>query len=184
VLDLSQRAAELLDTRRLGVARVKVEYLGPADVAGSDDRKLLASLTTNGPARFDGPTGRTLIAQAEPATPPAPIPAAQTTVRMAQTPPAPVRENLPAGAVSLVQTTLPAAAPLPPSRPFDLGTIPGAGVPIAAPRPRQASVEPARASRALNYAPDASLSARLQQTGPFARIVGVRVTPSTGSGRP
>jgi rare lipoprotein A len=38
-------------------------------------------------------------------------------------------------------SNLPASnAPLPPPRPFDLGTIPGAGVPIAALRPHQATL--------------------------------------------
>ena len=41
------------------------------------------------------------------------------------------------------------AAPLPPSRPFDLGTIPGANVPISGPRAaRAAGMTTAQRSRA------------------------------------
>jgi hypothetical protein len=42
--------------------------------------------------------------------------------------------------VAVQSSVMPSRAPLPPSRPFDLGTIPGAGEPIAAPRRRQAAM--------------------------------------------
>ena len=48
VIDLSERAAEALDFRRRGVARVRVEYVGRASLDGSDDGKLLASLRHDG----------------------------------------------------------------------------------------------------------------------------------------
>jgi len=48
VMDLSSRAAHLLDFKRSGTARVKVEYVGRASVDGSDDRRLEATLRTNG----------------------------------------------------------------------------------------------------------------------------------------
>jgi rare lipoprotein A len=43
VVDVSQRTAELLDFKRKGMARVKVDYVGPASIEGSDDAKLMAS---------------------------------------------------------------------------------------------------------------------------------------------
>ncbi|MBX3530786.1 MAG: septal ring lytic transglycosylase RlpA family protein [Rhizobiaceae bacterium] len=43
VIDLSKRAAELLDYKHVGVARVKVEYVGRAPLHGRDDNYLLAS---------------------------------------------------------------------------------------------------------------------------------------------
>ena len=43
VIDLSKRAAEMLDYSTAGVARVKVEYVGPAPLTPNDDRYLLAS---------------------------------------------------------------------------------------------------------------------------------------------
>lgn len=72
VLDVSQKVAETLDFRRTGTGRVKVDYIGPAGLSGSDDRTLMASLRTDGrPATLDGPTPSqaTMIAQAAPQTP-------------------------------------------------------------------------------------------------------------------
>jgi rare lipoprotein A len=50
IIDLSSKAAELLRYRGNGVARVRVEYVGPAPIEGSDDRKLLATLRDGQPA--------------------------------------------------------------------------------------------------------------------------------------
>jgi rare lipoprotein A len=44
IIDLSVRTAKLLGFYGHGLARVKVEYVGRAPIAGSDDRKLLATL--------------------------------------------------------------------------------------------------------------------------------------------
>ena len=44
IIDLSVRTAKLLDFHGHGLARVKVEYVGRAPLAGSDDRKLMATL--------------------------------------------------------------------------------------------------------------------------------------------
>lgn len=48
VIDVSSRASELLGFRSHGVARVRVEYVGPASVKGSDDQMLVATLRNNG----------------------------------------------------------------------------------------------------------------------------------------
>jgi rare lipoprotein A len=50
LIDVSNRAAELLDFKGNGVARVRVEYVGPAPLEGSDDRLLVATLRTGEPA--------------------------------------------------------------------------------------------------------------------------------------
>ncbi len=50
VLDVSHRAATLLDFQTSGVARVRVEYVGRAPLEGSDDRMLVATLRSNEPA--------------------------------------------------------------------------------------------------------------------------------------
>ena len=50
VIDLSVRAARLLGFYGEGVAKVKVEYVGRAPLAGSDDRKLEATLREGAPA--------------------------------------------------------------------------------------------------------------------------------------
>jgi rare lipoprotein A len=49
-IDLSARAAELLGFRGHGVARVRVEYVGPAPLQGTDDRQLMATLREGQPA--------------------------------------------------------------------------------------------------------------------------------------
>jgi rare lipoprotein A len=67
VLDISEKAAQLLEFKHMGTAPITVEYLGRAEIVGSDDRKLLATLRTDGnPAPFPGTTGRTLLASASP----------------------------------------------------------------------------------------------------------------------
>src|ERR1700761_4538802 len=50
VMDVSSRAAELLEFKNNGVARVRVEYVGRAPLEGSDDRQLMATLRTGAPA--------------------------------------------------------------------------------------------------------------------------------------
>jgi hypothetical protein len=50
LIDLSSKAADLLAFRRSGTSRVRVEYVGPAPLEGSDDRQLLATLREGAPA--------------------------------------------------------------------------------------------------------------------------------------
>src|ERR1043166_4572894 len=50
LIDVSNKAAELLDFKGNGVARVRVEYVGRAPLEGSDDRQLMATLRTGTPA--------------------------------------------------------------------------------------------------------------------------------------
>src|SRR2546423_6278575 len=50
LIDVSNKAAELLEFKGNGVARVQVEYVGRAPLEGSDDRQLLATLRTGVPA--------------------------------------------------------------------------------------------------------------------------------------
>lgn len=50
IIDVSHRAAKLLEFHGDGVARVKVEYVGRAPLEGSDDRQLVATLRTGDPA--------------------------------------------------------------------------------------------------------------------------------------
>jgi rare lipoprotein A len=148
IMDLSAQAAEALDYKRIGTARVKVEYVGRAAIDGSDDRKLLATLRVDGqPAQLDDfAMSPTRIAERGE---PAPRATASQTARdiervamiqpdslpEAREEPAPSRPQL-AQAEPLTPeelrpvTNLPAHPPLPPQRPLDLGTIPGADTPI------------------------------------------------------
>ncbi|KAF0136857.1 MAG: rare lipoprotein A, partial [Xanthobacteraceae bacterium] len=75
VIDLSQRASNLLNFRGQGLARVKVEYIGRASLEGSDDRILLATLRTDGrPAPRPNQVTSTMMASAAPQTVPDPAP--------------------------------------------------------------------------------------------------------------
>jgi rare lipoprotein A len=61
VIDVSVRAAKLLDFHQFGVTKVRVQYVGRAALEGSDDEKLAATLRKDGsPAQ--GP--RTMVASA------------------------------------------------------------------------------------------------------------------------
>ena len=128
VLDVSERVADALEFKHLGTTRIKVDYIASAGLGGSDDRKLLATLRTDGPANLEGVSAprQTAVASAPAPRPPAPplLPTASALDEGAPVERAAVVTELPKPRAS--------AAPVPPSRPFDLGTIPGAGVPIAA----------------------------------------------------
>ena len=124
IMDVSRKTAEILDFSRKGTTRVKVEYIGAASLAGSDDRMLLATLRTNGPASLDGIGGRDRSLLAE--NTPSPMAIADTRPMAAGTEDAENAPNLaPADRAGGHQI------PLPPSRPHDFVRIPRAGVPIA-----------------------------------------------------
>ncbi len=71
LMDVSQRVAEALEFKHIGTARIKVDHLGPAGLAGSDDRKLLASLTTGQPAQLQSTVQQVQIASNDPTFAPA-----------------------------------------------------------------------------------------------------------------
>src|SRR3982075_1066144 len=50
LIDVSNKAAELLEFKGVGVAKVRVEYVGRAPLEGSDDLQLVATLRTGVPA--------------------------------------------------------------------------------------------------------------------------------------
>jgi rare lipoprotein A len=50
LIDVSNKAAELLEFKGNGTAKVRVEYVGRAPLEGSDDRQLMATLRTGVPA--------------------------------------------------------------------------------------------------------------------------------------
>jgi len=124
IMDVSRKTAEALDFCQRGTTPVKIEYIGAASLNGSNDEKLLATLRSDGPASLGGWAGRDRDKVAW---------NAPSQVAPAEAEPVAV----PAGGGASASDSAPAghfagrAAPLPPARPFDLGTIPGAGVPIA-----------------------------------------------------
>ncbi len=164
VMDVSQRVAEVLDFRRAGTAHIKVDYVGRAGLEGSDERMLLASLRTDGsPASLGGePVGGrpVMVAAAAPFyPPPPPRPEPQRIAAIA--PPRNDSETSVAVALPPARTTiLPANAPLPPLRPFDLGAVPGAAISNAGSGSRQKSV-------ALFYADPAVAAIPAFKKGPL-----------------
>jgi rare lipoprotein A len=66
VMDVSYRAAKLLEFERSGTARVRVEYVGRASLDGSDDRQLMATLRSGQPAP---PPSAVMVASAKPFVP-------------------------------------------------------------------------------------------------------------------
>ena len=187
IMDVSERVADALDFKQSGTARVKVDYLSPASIKGSDYGKLLASLRQDGtPATLDGSMlAPTMIAEQQPrnapivgaqvafAAPPArpaapvPVPVAvpqrlAVAVQAAEPADEPNATSSVARATPVAATSGLALAPLPPSRPFDLGTIPGAGVPIVA------TVRQKQAGLVRNFASaDVDLADRFEHRGPF-----------------
>jgi rare lipoprotein A len=77
IIDVSARVADMLDFRRVGTARVKVEYVGPAQMDGLDARKLLATYRAPDPRSAPGrlapwqsaPAPAFVVAAAPPPTP-------------------------------------------------------------------------------------------------------------------
>ena len=92
LIDLSAKAARLLDFRAEGLAHVRVEYVGRAPLEGSDDNVLLATLR-----------------EGEPAPAPSPILLAST------------RSFLPSIGGSSRVPAVRGAVPIPPDRPYNLG---------------------------------------------------------------
>jgi rare lipoprotein A len=138
VMDVSSRVADVLDFKRMGTAKVKVEYVARAPLDGSDDNELLATLRTDGsPAELGGAT---MVAEAssplgflfgakqapEPPPPPPPPPAEAA-------PPPPLAAEKPVEAETRRRPEVERIAPpLPPVRPYDLG---GAREAATVPRP-------------------------------------------------
>jgi rare lipoprotein A len=173
IIDVSERAALALGFKRQGTAKVRVEYVGRASTNGSDDRILLASLRTDGQPASLTNTAPTMIAQATPRPN-----AVRETIAMRSYEPEDEAEEIlaPSRAPLNTATAQPGAnpsagyAPLPPERPFDLGTIPSAATPV----PVANSASPARPlSRpvvaGLSYAPGDKASG-FQKSSAFSSL--------------
>jgi rare lipoprotein A len=115
IMDVSRKTAEVLDFHQRGTTPVKVEYIGAASLAGSNDEKLLATLRSGGPASLGGwkRRSRDMVAWNVP-----------TQVAPAEAQPVAAPDSAPDQFAGR-------ATPLPPARPLDLWTIRDAGVPIA-----------------------------------------------------
>ncbi len=140
IMDVSARVAELLNFRRSGTTKVKIDYVGSASLAGSDDKKLLATLRQDGrlaqldmrhPPTFVAETQPVQTASAEiPGQQPAPVTAGvdlQSAVQPGSVDPQQTGAIQPTTvATDDTTSSIPATEvfkgplPLPPSRPFDL----------------------------------------------------------------
>ncbi|KAA2241187.1 septal ring lytic transglycosylase RlpA family protein [Salinarimonas soli] len=170
LIDVSQSVADALSFRQVGTARVRVDYVGRASLAGSDDRILMASLRTDGrPATMPGTTQPVMVASAEPETrtlpvlrqaPQAPALVASPTVVPTRLAMAPVETRAePPRIVSNV--------PMPPERPYDLGRAAAAAGPAL-------RLSNARADRptvaGLFFAPAGHDTASFRRDDPFAGL--------------
>ena len=138
VVDLSERAAQVLDFRHQGVADVKVEYVGRAPLEGDDGPMLMATYSADGARAVDEglPTG-VMIASLESARAPAtlssfagsvPLPGVR---RPAMVDTAPIAPILPASS-SASSPPIPMNAPLPMPRVSTLSFAPLAQLPGSA----------------------------------------------------
>jgi rare lipoprotein A len=185
IIDVSERVAHALEFKHLGTARVKVDFVQRASVAGSDDRKLVATLRTDGgPATLPGTSNPVMVAEnsfiptlgaapanaARPAITPRPAPV------LAAAPPAEdqLSDRQPAEAVLTEAKPVRRAIPLPPDRPFDLDAVPGAGTPIA--RVNNGQETPVRAAprgervAAIYFAPSQGMQTSFIGGDPMLRL--------------
>lgn len=194
IIDLSERVAYALEFKHIGTARVKVDFIQRASTAGSDDRFLVATLRTDGaPAQLPGsyaPAGAQPIMVASNTFTPTPasaLPSAphrttipvvrqQTPAQLALEPTRPASpavapvETLQVAEVRPVRRSM----PLPQDRPFELGSIPGAGTPMdrvnngqaqgGTPRPQGQRVA------AVFFAPAAGFEAAFGADDPMSRL--------------
>ena len=127
IIDLSRRAAELLDYTHSGLAKVDVEYLGRAPLHGQDDEFLMASYRPaggRGPDPSDGMPSGVMIAMNGP-TPSRPVAAGAAV-------PFPVQPRLGVPtAMASADFVLPDFGPLVPERPNALARL-GEAAPLPA----------------------------------------------------
>jgi len=207
IIDLSERVAHALEFKHIGTARVKVDYMRRANVAGSDDRMLVATLRTDGgaaqlPGSFSPVPGTTPIMVASNTSTPTtsanlPLVPHRTTVPI-------VRQQAPAQlalesdqesteqavprqadrrddlAPVLVAENRPLRRqmPLPQDRPFDLGSIPGAGTPMDRVNNGQAAAARQRVA-AVYFAPVEGFQSAFGSEDPMRRL-----TPGAFDPRP
>jgi rare lipoprotein A len=127
VIDVSVRAAKLLDFHQYGIARVRVEYVGRAALEGSDDAKLAATLRNGTPA--PGPAETRVAAASSSRSPISSFFNPRQAAR-AETPPAPPPEQHSVRAARSAPATQTTGRALPPvSQP-----VAAAPPPAAAPR--------------------------------------------------
>lgn len=188
-IDLSERVATMLDYKHKGIAKVKVEYVGPARLDGRDEEFLLASYSGPGSTLPGGTLPGTLLAQASPPASilgPAPVP--QTRPYAAFTTVASADEGLegievaafdPALAFEASGKTVQVASanaflppPDPLGQPYDLTRPAASGNPGGAPDPRPGvlGVLPVETSGFDGGAAVSSYSARVRISAAYSAV--------------
>ncbi|MCX2697215.1 MULTISPECIES: septal ring lytic transglycosylase RlpA family protein [Ochrobactrum] len=109
VIDLSQKAAEMLDYQHHGTADVKVEYVGRAPLDGQDDAYLMASYRPGNADPIGQPATGVMMAM----NAPTPTPAGIAAMPIPQSSPFEVNQAYGDGDMPL----LPASVPVPSQRP-------------------------------------------------------------------
>jgi rare lipoprotein A len=198
VLDVSERTAQLLEFRHLGTARVKVDYLGPASLAGSDDGRLMASLNRTGPASAPVNSGiTTMVASIEPIATERPAasavdgPATPQVMAFSSTPRGEPTVSRPApesaGVITQTRFTPVSNLPVPPARPFDLETIGGASAPVVGALPaggsNRASTLPAYRPTDLSFTAMEGGLSRFGSGHAFAKIGELEYYPVPRNGQ-
>ncbi|MDF2810322.1 MAG: septal ring lytic transglycosylase RlpA family lipoprotein [Microvirga sp.] len=170
IIDVSERAALALGFKHQGTARVRVEYVGRASTNGSDDRILLASLRTDGSAATINGARPTMLAEVTPR----PAPLREQAVARASQPLEPAQTyaapRVMMAAAEPVGVPVASAVPLPPERPFDLGTIPSATTPVKVSSLSPALVQARPATAGLYYAANETSAAGFQKNSGFAPL--------------
>lgn len=73
VMDVSARVAEALDFKRMGTAQVRVDYIGRADLAGSNYEWLLKTLRTDGSLAMLEPSSSRIAEKEDLSSPASPV---------------------------------------------------------------------------------------------------------------
>ncbi|RWF77297.1 MAG: septal ring lytic transglycosylase RlpA family protein [Mesorhizobium sp.] len=117
IIDVSKRAAEMLDYANIGTAKVKVEYVGRAPLDGNDDRYLMASYNPGNrvPDPSDGLPSRVMIAMDGPSPSTALVAAAPFPGQLTNS--ASAQPVIAAQAPASGNVTLPDFGPIVPERP-------------------------------------------------------------------
>ncbi|MCE1238049.1 MAG: septal ring lytic transglycosylase RlpA family protein [Hyphomicrobiales bacterium] len=192
IIDISEKTAQLLEIKGRGISKVRVQYVGRAGLAGSDQKMLMASL--RGPGVSAGVDDHRLIAAADlPVGPrrdtPAPTLVADASAARPANALAPTRPSLPTNARALVATSDPTAFELAGVAPVRTAAsasfakpasssaavieaeMPGAdGAPMSLTPPPttgtfDTSALPAAADRRASYAAETRISAAFERLG-------------------
>ncbi|MGU3537807.1 septal ring lytic transglycosylase RlpA family protein [Methylobacterium sp. A54F] len=209
VMDVSEAVAEALEFHRRGTSRVRVEYAGKASVAGSDDRKLMATLRTDGQPAAMGARAPVMLADlGSDAADPAPDSLARARAPLAFRPaeeeapaPRPARPApiLVASAVAAVPAALqptaarggafrpaPVSSTVPAPAPAPMAPAPMAPAPLAAAgRPPAGAHGAGTRLAGLNPGslPKAALQGRGAAAGPLRLAANPAANPAAGPGR-